>query len=120
MLNEIILRLKDSGRLIIVNQAEYLSQLSLELLRTIHDEAKIGLLLVGMPKLYFNLKGKKSEFRQLFTRIGYKVKLENLKPVDTESIVNTIMPETKDLWDSFHNESLANTRALIMLLKRFS
>ncbi len=118
MLNDIISRLKDSGRLIIVDQAEYLSQPSLELLRTIHDEAKIGLLLVGMPKLYFNLKGKKGEFRQLFTRIGYKIKLENLMPEDTEMIVKNFLPESNDVWQAFHSVSLANTRALSMLLKR--
>jgi len=119
MLNDIISKLKNSGRLIIVDQAEYLQQSSLELLRTIHDEAKIGLLLVGMPKLYYNLKGKKGDFRQLFTRIGYKIKLENLKPEDTELLANAMMPEiTASLCDSFHSVALGNTRALTMLLKR--
>ncbi len=118
MLNEIIAKLKNSGRMIIVDQAEYLTQASLELLRAIYDEAKIGLLLIGMPKLYFNLKGQKGDFRQLFTRIGYKIKLENLLPEDTKVIVNTAIPEAEDLWRDYHKVSLANTRHLSMLLKR--
>lgn len=118
MLNEIISKLKNSGRLIIVDQAEYLTQASLELLRTIYDEAKTGLLLVGMPKLYFNLKGKNSDFRQLFTRVGYNIKLGNLKPEDTEMIVKANIPEINDLWKTYHTISLANTRHLSMLLKR--
>ena len=59
MMLDIIDKLKSSGRLIIVDEAEHLPYTSLELLRRIYDKAEVGILLVGMPRLMKNLKGDK-------------------------------------------------------------
>ena len=55
MMLDIIDKLKSSGRLIIVDEAEHLPYTSLELLRRIYDKAEVGILLVGMPRLMKNL-----------------------------------------------------------------
>lgn len=118
MLEDIINKLKDSGRLIIVDEAEHLPYRVLELIRRIHDKANIGILLVGMPKLVANLRGKRSQYEQLYSRIGIAGRLNSLRPEDTETIVNSVIKEDAKIWKSFHEESLGNTRVLTKLLMR--
>lgn len=118
LLEDSIQKLKGSGRLIIIDEAEHLPYKALDLLRRIHDKASIGVLLVGMPRLIFNLKGKKGQYEQLYSRIGIAGKLSPLRPEDTENIVNSLIPESHTLWKSYHETSLGNTRILTKLLTR--
>jgi DNA transposition AAA+ family ATPase len=46
-----IAALRDSGRLLMVDEAENLPYRALETLRRIHDKSGIGLVLAGMPVL---------------------------------------------------------------------
>lgn len=83
LMEGVIGRLKDSGRLVIVDEAELLPLRSLECLRRIHDKAGVGLALVGMPRLLVNLRGSRGELRQLFSRIAFKLDLGD-ETADTE------------------------------------
>jgi DNA transposition AAA+ family ATPase len=118
LLEDIIAKLKNSGRLIIVDEAEHLPYRALELIRRIHDKAHIGILLVGMPKLVANLRGKRGQYEQLYSRIGVAGRLNTLRPEDTETIVNSVIKEDPKIWKSFHEASLGNTRVLTKLLMR--
>jgi DNA transposition AAA+ family ATPase len=118
LLEDIIAKLKNSGRLIIVDEAEHLPYRALELIRRIHDKANIGILLVGMPKLVANLRGKRGQYEQLYSRIGVAGRLNTLRPEDTETIVNSVIKEDPKIWKSFHEASLGNTRVLTKLLMR--
>lgn len=64
-------KLKDSGRLIIIDEAELLSYKCLEIIRRIHDMTGVGVILAGMPRLVANLKGKSGEYKQLYSRVGF-------------------------------------------------
>lgn len=66
-----IAALRDSGRLLMVDEAENLPYRALETLRRIHDKSGIGLVLAGMPRLIINLKGKRGEYQQLYSRVGF-------------------------------------------------
>lgn len=118
LLEDIISKLKDSSRLIIVDEAEHLPYRALELIRRIHDKANIGILLVGMPKLVANIRGKRGQYEQLYSRIGIAGRLNSLRPEDTETIVNSVIKEDSKIWKSFHEESSGNTRVLTKLLMR--
>jgi DNA transposition AAA+ family ATPase len=118
MLEDCIVRLKDSERLIIVDEAENLPYRALELLRRLHDKAGIGILLVGMPRLIANLRGKRGEYAQLYSRVGVAAKLGTLTEEDTRSIVDTVLPESNGLWRTFHAECRGNARTLRKLLGR--
>lgn len=83
LMEGVIGRLKDSGRLVIVDEAELLPLRSLECLRRIHDKAGVGLALVGMPRLLVNLCGSRGELKQLFSRIAFKLDLGD-ETADTE------------------------------------
>ena len=75
LMEALVSGLKDSGRLLIIDEAELLSYRSLELIRRLHDKAGIPVVLCGMPRLLQNLRGTKGEYRQLYSRIAYQLSL---------------------------------------------
>ena len=50
LLEAVINKLQDSGRLIIIDEAELLPYRALEVIRRIHDKTGIGIVLAGMPR----------------------------------------------------------------------
>jgi len=113
-------RLKKTGRLIIVDEAEHLPYRALELLRALWDQSKTGILLSGMPKLLANLRGYRGEYAQLFGRVGIASRLVPLTDQDIKNIVQRQLnnPKDADLWKIFKKESAGNTRRLFKLLRR--
>lgn len=118
VMESIVDKLTDSGRLIAVDEAESLPYRALECLRRIHDKAEVGLALVGMPRLLVNLRGKRGEFKQLYSRIGFKLDLgTELSDEELTEIVVKNLPEADD-------ETIAelvvaangNTRRLVKML----
>ena len=118
LVEEIIDRLYGSGRLIIIDEAENLNSEVINLVRRIHDHAKIGLLLVGMPRLVHNVRGRKGELSQLHSRSGVSRSIPLLLPEDTEKIVKTCIDESNGISEVFHHESGGNARVLSKLLLR--
>jgi hypothetical protein len=111
-------KLRNSGRLLIIDEAELLPYRALELLRRLHDKAGIGILLVGMPRLISNLRGRQGEYAQLYSRVGIAAKLEMLSESDTKKLVDAVLPQADGLYRTFHEESKANARTLQKLLNR--
>lgn len=118
MLDAVVTKLKKTGRLIIVDEAEHLPYKALEMLRRVYDKAGTGILLVGMPRLLFNLRGKRGEYAQLYSRVGIAAKIEHLRESDTESLVKAAIPGSNGVWKTFHKEALGNTRRLAKLISR--
>jgi len=86
---DIVSRLKDSGRVIIVDEAQHLTKKTLDYIRCISDESRVGVCFVGNEEVYSRLKGSgKSEFAQLFSRIGMRRPLytTNLTKADVEKV----------------------------------
>ena len=97
----IIKRLQGSGRLLIVDEAEYLPHKALELLRRVHDKAGVGMLLVGMPRLIHNLRGSRGQYAQLYSRVGVYARMEKLSPVDTKAIVDSAVTSGNGIIQGF-------------------
>lgn len=116
----IVGKLRDSGRLIIIDEAELLPHRALEILRRIHDKTGVGLVLAGMPRLIINLKGQRGEFKQLFSRVAYAHNLGNTLPSeDIVAIAAAQIPDQADeLAEVLYTESRGNGRRLSKLLKR--
>lgn len=119
MFNGVVERLRDSGRLIIVDEAENLPYKAHELLRSIYDHAGIGILLCGMPRLISILRGNKGEYKQLYSRIGVHARIPDMKeyPEDVQALVKNAMPQSNGVWKAFH-EVTHNARQIEKLLKR--
>lgn len=118
MLLDIVEKLKSSDRLIIVDEAENLPYKALELLRRIYDKANIGILLVGMPRLFNNLKGEKGQYAQLYSRVGITSLLESLSEDDMKAIISTVTPLVDSIYPKISTYCGGNTRVLTKLLVR--
>ena len=116
---EIIERLKGSESLIIIDEAEYLPYKALELIRRVYDKAGVPVLLVGLPRLMANIRGKKGDFQQLYSRIGISTSLDKLTPADVHSFIKKeFNTENTKLLKEFYSYSKANARHLTKLIKR--
>lgn len=70
---EIIIKLKNSGRVLIVDEAQHLTVRALNHLRCISDESGVGIALIGNEEVYSKLRGTgRADFAQLFSRIGMR------------------------------------------------
>jgi len=115
---DIIQKLKNSNRLIIIDEAEHLPYKALELLRRIYDKAGVGILLVGMPKLVANLRGQKGQYEQLYSRVGVSKEVNPLDKTDIQKIIDKTLPEAFDMTEKFLEISGGNTRVLTKLMAR--
>ena len=78
-------RLKGSGRVLIVDEAQHLTVRALNHLRCISDESGVGIALVGNEEVYSKLRGSgKADFAQLFSRIGMRKQVQTR---DRKSVV---------------------------------
>lgn len=118
MKDDVINKLKDAGRLIIVDEAEHLPVRALDLLRRINDKAGTGILFCGLRRFMENLRLKRADFAYLYTRVGFKVIIDTLQGRDIERIIKGVIPSSNGLWKTYHEESQGNCRVLSKLVVR--
>ncbi|SEL25530.1 hypothetical protein SAMN04487787_108136 [Kosakonia sacchari] len=115
--------LRDSGRLLMVDEAENLPYRALETLRRIHDKSGIGLVLAGMPRLIINLKGKRGEYQQLYSRVGLALNIgDSLPQADICDIAVNILADaaSPDVSEALFKASHGNARRLFKLIRGVS
>lgn len=96
--------LKGSGRLVIFDEAQHLSQKALDTLRFIHDEAKCGFVFCGNNELYLQLRGRsQSEFAQFYSRIGIRRHLDPRFSKEDIDLVFQGQPVTKEAVQALFN-----------------
>jgi len=112
-------RLRDSGRLIVVDEAENLPLRALEIIRRLHDDTGCGLVLSGMPRLVANLRGKHGELVQLYSRVSVALNLGDSMPdEELEQIARAAMPEADDeTIAELVKQSNGNTRRMSKLMR---
>jgi len=120
LFTDCIEKLADSNRLIIIDEAENLPYRALDMVRRLYDKANVGILLIGLPRLIANLRGKRGEFKQLYSRVGIVMTLDEFSEADTKLIVQTIFPNTNGLFKTFHELAKGNGRKLEKLILRTS
>ena len=118
-----IAALRDSGRLLMVDEAEHLPYRALETLRRIHDKSGIGLVLAGMPRLIINLKGKRGEYQQLYSRVGFALCIgDSLPQSDITDIAVSMLPGagSQEVSEALFKASHGNARRLFKLVRGVS
>ncbi|HID7389945.1 TPA: AAA family ATPase [Klebsiella pneumoniae] len=118
-----IAALRDSGRLLMVDEAENLPYRALETLRRIHDKSGIGMVLAGMPRLIINLKGKRGEYQQLYSRVGFALSIgDSLPQSDITDIAVSMLPDAgkEDVSEALFKASHGNARRLFKLVRGVS
>ena len=128
LMRGIVEKLERTDRLLVVDEAEYLPPRALELLRRIHDKAGVGVLLLGLPRLLYNLKGSSGEFRQLWSRVSIRSRVQPLERDEAERVIRHDLPDAdNDLVKAFlslvsekqpDGQRRVNCRSLRFLVKR--
>lgn len=85
---EIVARVRETGGLIVVDEAQHLSVAALDALRSIHDAAGVGLALVGNDLVYTRMTGgsRAAYLDRLFSRIGKRVSIRRAQDADIEAV----------------------------------
>ncbi|MDD3137723.1 MAG: AAA family ATPase [Lachnospiraceae bacterium] len=87
--SEIINKLRDSGRVVVVDEAQHLTVRALNHLRCVSDESGVGITFIGNDEVYTKMKGTgRADFAQLFSRIGMRkqVLVNNIIKDDVERV----------------------------------
>lgn len=68
-------KISGTGGLLIVDEAQHLNTVALDMLRALYDRHQVGIALIGNEAVYARLEGgsRKAAFAQLFSRIGERV-----------------------------------------------
>lgn len=115
LMSEVITKLNQSGRLLIIDEAENLPYRALEITRRIHDKTGVGVLLVDRNILFKNLKGFNNQYDQLYSKVKYHKSLDRLLIQDVIKILDSIGQST-DLAETYLQYSDGNTRRLEHLI----
>jgi len=117
MFDDCVAKLKDTGRLLIVDEAEYLPTLALDILRRLHDHTGIGIALIGLPKLIEVMRGMYRDNAQIYSRAGHYLKLTTLTVDDTAHIAAAYLPVNGNA-KHLHAATRGNARTLTKLVRR--
>lgn len=83
-------RVAGTGGLLVIDEAQHLTEAALDQLRAIHDATGIGIALVGNEQVYARMTGgnRAAYLDRLFSRIGKKVRLLRPTPDDVASLLD--------------------------------
>lgn len=87
-------RLRDSGKVIIIDEADRLDYEKLDMLRRISDMTRCGLVLIAVTKFEGELIQKQADYGQLSSRVGLNLRLNEMKEdniiTDTKTIMDAV------------------------------
>jgi DNA transposition AAA+ family ATPase len=120
VIERIIETLTGRDAVLLVDEADYLSDASLELLRrVINDKSHTGVVLAGLPRLEFKIRNLRNDHQQLQSRIGVLIKIGTLKKADASNILTGVWKGIpKQVIDSFVETAKGSTRTLVKLMGR--
>ncbi|GAL29693.1 conserved protein of unknown function [Vibrio variabilis] len=127
-INAVVEALIDTDSLLIIDEAENISDTALKSVRDIFDEAEVGVVLAGTERLLDKVMPTHSVFHQIGSRITYSpVTITGITKRDTEQMIIAAFPNA-DIDDALVNAIFSYTdgsvrrlaRAIIPHLKRFT
>jgi DNA transposition AAA+ family ATPase len=118
--SRIVEALKGRDTVIMVDEADYLSDGSLELLRrVINDKARTGVVLAGLPRLKYKLENLRNDHQQLTSRVGVLLEVKRLSKADAAKVVGGVWRSlTKETMDAFVKLANGSVRTLVKLMGR--
>lgn len=114
LFNEVVRVVRDTDSLIIVDEAEYLPDACLDILRRIRDKANIGVVLVGKPQLLATIKPEHGHFDQLRSRVGFcPTPVRKISKADGAMLVSAALGDVdKDISDEIYRICNGSARML--------
>lgn len=78
LMKRVIGKLRGTGRLVIIDEAQHLTEKSFDALRALNDKAGVGIVYAGNPSIVKRMYGsREAEFDQVYSRIGFHCPLDN-------------------------------------------
>jgi len=86
----LVSKLRGTGALVIVDEANFLEPEALNQLRSLHDQAEIGIALIGNASIHLNLagRGRGGEFAQLTSRVGMRLDIKRVDDRDIDALLD--------------------------------
>ncbi len=85
--------LEDRDTLVVIDEADYLSDGALEYLRqVVYDAGRTGLVLCGLRRLESMIQNVRNDHDQLLSRIGLRLVLEDINTEDMEAVIEAAWP----------------------------
>ena len=95
LLHHIIDKLKNSRRLILIDEAHFLTWEAFEVVRKIHDCAGVGVAYIGMERLYDQMRGGDTRamlYEQIYSRIAIKRDDLKVTKADVRMVAGALAP----------------------------
>jgi DNA transposition AAA+ family ATPase len=120
VIDRVIKALMGRDAVLIIDEADYLSEGSLELVRRIIcDKAHTGVVLAGLPTLEYKLRNLSNNHEQINSRVGCLLKLGKLKKADAEKIISGVWSGLPgETIDAFVKGAGGSARTLTKLMGR--
>ena len=117
----IVAKLRGSNRMLILDEADHLNFNAFEMVRFIHDETGIGIVLSGWQEMIETITGGgtgEGKYSRLYTRCGLIEWLKPIRKSDTKKIVEAVLgKEAKpEIIDKLHEVSRGCARTLVLIL----
>jgi DNA transposition AAA+ family ATPase len=105
---------------VILDEADYLRADALEFTRRlVYDLGKSGLVLIGLPRLKYQIQNLRNDHRQLESRVGVCLHLSGLTRVDAATIAESVWPDIdKKIVDAIFNISKSDVRQFTKIIER--
>lgn len=119
LIDRVVEELRGRDVAVIIDQADYLTDASLELLRcVIVDMAEAGLVLVGLPRLDGQLRALRNDHDQLLSRVCGALKVGRMRAEDAELIARGVWADVgADALGEFVKSARGSVRTLVNLIK---
>jgi DNA transposition AAA+ family ATPase len=120
VIGRIVEALRGRDTVIMIDEADYLSDSSLELVRRIiNDKAQTGVVLAGLPRLKYKLENLRNDHQQLTSRVGVLLELKRLTKGDAVKIIEGVWRGlSKETIEAFVKTANGSTRTLVKLMGR--
>ena len=110
VISRIVEALRGRDTVIMIDEADYLSDASLELVRrVINDKAQTGVVLCGLPRLKYKLENLRNDHQQLTSRVGVFLEVKRMSRQDAVKIIGSVW---RDLPPANHRRLYQNVQRL--------
>jgi DNA transposition AAA+ family ATPase len=105
---------------VILDEADYLRADALEFTRRlVYDLGQSGLVLIGLPRLKYQIQNLRNDHRQLESRIGVCLHLSGLSRADAALIAGSVWPKIdKKIVDAIYHVSKTDVRQFTKIIER--
>lgn len=99
LLTSISDKLRNSGRVILLDEAEHLKPPVLDVVRRIHDWAGIGIVYIGLPRFMVSLQSIKRDFDYIWNRVRVKANIERNRTTELADITGLLASMLEEVID---------------------